>query len=58
MSDKNLILGLSKKWGKFFTSEPDGANGTFVRVHDTKYTGTEFHFSEDGELIEYWAFEM
>ena len=34
MSDKNLITGLAKKWGKFFTTETDGANGTFVRIHD------------------------
>ena len=40
MSDKNLITGLAKKWGKFFTTETDG------------------HFSEDGELLEYWAFNM
>lgn len=58
MSDKNLIMGLAKKWGKFFTSESDGANGTLVRIHDSKYAGTEFHFSEDGELLEYWAFNM
>jgi hypothetical protein len=58
MSDKNLIVGLAKKWGKFFTSESDGENGTLVRIHDTKYNGTEFHFSEDGELLEYWAFNM
>ena len=58
MSDKNLITKKDKKWGKFFTTETDGANGTFVRIHDSKYAGTEFHFSEDGELLEYWEFNM
>jgi hypothetical protein len=58
MSDMDVILGRAKMNDKFFTIEDDGENGYFVRIHDTKYHGVEYHFNEDKELVEHWDFTM